>query len=223
MPLGARLCVHACACIQVVVIGGGVCGMSAALSLVRRGHSVAVLERHTVGGPYQASAVNGGFIDVWSSVPASSVADALAHPGATLDEVLVAGSRALYADLASRGHAFGLRALGALWLCATPGQLAWAQGRYAPAPADPRTGSPAGALLSPAQLRALEPALAPGLLGAVYFPACATANPREAMVALAAQAAAEGVELHENAEVRWVVVWCGAGRFWRCVALRSVA
>ena len=76
----------------VVVIGGGVCGLSTALHLTRRGYVVTVVERATVGDPFQASSVNAGFIDVWSSTPSHSVEAALHAPGATLDDVLTAGT-----------------------------------------------------------------------------------------------------------------------------------
>jgi glycine/D-amino acid oxidase-like deaminating enzyme len=46
--------------VDVAVVGGGVCGLSAAVHLIRRGLSVVVLERHTPGSG--ASGRNAGFL-----------------------------------------------------------------------------------------------------------------------------------------------------------------
>src|SRR6056297_2243378 len=46
--------------VDAAIVGGGVCGLSAALHLIRRGLSVVVLERHTAGSG--ASSRNAGFL-----------------------------------------------------------------------------------------------------------------------------------------------------------------
>lgn len=74
-------------------------------------------ERDSVGAPTQASAINSGFIDVWSSVPSTSVAAARGCAGARLDDVLCAGSLAVLEELDSR-RVTGFRCGGVLRVCA---------------------------------------------------------------------------------------------------------
>jgi len=53
--------------IDVAVVGGGFCGLSAALALVKRGVSVAVLEAETIG--WGASCRNGGMVLTGMKLP----------------------------------------------------------------------------------------------------------------------------------------------------------
>lgn len=61
---------------DVLVIGGGIVGLFCAYFLRRRGATVAVLERGSVGGPQSCSYGNTGFVGTQGSVP-------LAEPGVT--------------------------------------------------------------------------------------------------------------------------------------------
>lgn len=56
---------------EVVVIGAGIVGASAAWALLRDGHRVTVLDSRTPGGPQAASYGNGGWISPASVVPMS--------------------------------------------------------------------------------------------------------------------------------------------------------
>src|SRR5712664_4067477 len=57
--------------IDVVVVGGGFCGLSAARSLLKRGVSVAVLEAETLG--WGASSRNGGMVLTGMKLPAPTL------------------------------------------------------------------------------------------------------------------------------------------------------
>lgn len=56
---------------EVVVIGAGIVGVSAALALLRDGHRVTILDSRAPGGPQAASYGNGGWISPASVVPMS--------------------------------------------------------------------------------------------------------------------------------------------------------
>ena len=56
---------------SVVVIGGGIIGISCAIELLRDGHDVTLLELEQPGGPHQASFGNGAWFSPASVVPTS--------------------------------------------------------------------------------------------------------------------------------------------------------
>ena len=96
------------------------------------------------------------------------------------------------------------RRLGCLWLASTREQYEHALRSYPPAPADVTRTPASGGVLDAAALCALEPALSRALHGAVLFPGCATANPREVMLAALADAREAGVRVLEGTAVEAV-------------------
>jgi hypothetical protein len=97
---------------RVIVIGGGVCGLTTGWFLRQRGHDVCVLERDHVGSPFQASSINSGFLSNESSA-IDLTADDLAAitPGQyTLNDILCAGSIRIYEQLQRlTGSSLGVR------------------------------------------------------------------------------------------------------------------
>ncbi len=97
---------------RVIVIGGGVCGLMTAWFLRQRGHDVCVLERDHVGSPYQASAINSGFLsNASSAIDLSAEELAVTSPGQyALNEILCAGSISIYEQLQQlAGFSLGVR------------------------------------------------------------------------------------------------------------------
>ena len=206
---------------KIVVIGGGICGVSAAVFLAQKGHRVTLVERDQIGGEHQASAVNSGFIDVWTQAEAhnedSLLLSLASCKNVVLEDVLCAGSRAILRRLQEEdGFQIGYRNIGLLWIAANEEQMERAKAEYPPW--DGERHSPAsGALLTRAQALELEPLLSESVMGAVRFPACATANPKKTMLALRAKAIETGVEILEQREIRGVERERGQ---WRVVARR---
>lgn len=179
---------------KVVVIGAGIVGVSAALSLVEGGAEVVVLDRGAVAG--EASGLNAGVIGGggWGDRPDIEVA-------------LKMGSRDRYLDLAERGHGFGLELTGTLSLIRTEAEWALAAGLVG-------AGREVGhvvELLSGEELRALEPAADPSLLGAVFDPLGARAEPVAATQAFAAEATAGGATMVTGCEVTALTPAAGGG------------
>ena len=135
---------------SVVVVGGGVLGLTHALEARRRGHDVVHLEREA--GPRGASVRNFGLI--WVSGRAG---------GAELD--LARRARARWADIAAGVPGIGFRPAGSLTLAADEAELRLLK----EAAARPDAVLRGYQLLDPAGVRAVNPALrgefAGGLLG----------------------------------------------------------
>lgn len=164
---------------DVIVVGGGIVGVSAALALAERGARVTVLERAAVAG--EASGLNAGVIGGggWGTDP-------------DVDVTLKMGSRERFVDLATeRGHEIGLDLTGTLTLIRTEAQMAWAE---AMVEADRRAGRQLE-LVGPADLVDLEPTVDPSLLGAILDPLGARAEPVAATRAFAAEAETVGAEV----------------------------
>lgn len=171
---------------EVVVVGGGIVGVSAALTLAEGGARVRVLERGQVAG--EASGLNAGVIGGrgWGHQP-------------DLEVALRMGSRERYVDLADhRGHDIGLDRTGTLTLVRTEEEWAWAVGLV---DADRRAGRRTE-LVTSEELVELEPAVDPALLGAVLDPLGARAEPVAATRAFAAEAARAGAVVATGRTVR---------------------
>jgi glycine/D-amino acid oxidase-like deaminating enzyme len=170
---------------EVVVIGGGIAGASAAYELARHGHGVTVVERAEIASG--ASGVNAGTIHSvgWGDEP-----DLYAH--------LTAGSvEQLEQVQLEHGIDIELRSSGSLTAIHTPDQHAWASERVRALQA----GGYRLDLLTLEEARAIEPELAPGLLGAIHAPLAAQADPVKATRAFAELAAAAGASLRTNEEI----------------------
>ena len=162
---------------KAVVIGAGIVGVTAALTLAEADIDVLMLDRGQIAG--EASGLNAGIIGGggWGNAPDVNVA-------------LRMGSRDRYIDLVDdRGHEIGFDRTGTLTLIRTEQEWQWAQ-------ATVHTDRQAGhsyELLSTDALLDLEPAADPTLLGAIYDPLAARAEPVAATHAFASEAALAGV------------------------------
>ncbi|MBM4442340.1 MAG: FAD-binding oxidoreductase [Candidatus Rokubacteria bacterium] len=146
---------------EIVIIGGGIAGASAAFHLATLGHDVALIERGEIASG--ASGVNAGAIDSvgWGDAP-----DLQAH--------LTHGSLELFeAVQLDHGEDIELRRSGALQAIHTEAQLAYEQERV-----DTLTKrGHAVELLTIREARAIEPQLSERLLGAMYSPFRSQADP----------------------------------------------
>jgi D-amino-acid dehydrogenase len=207
---------------DVVVVGGGAIGVTAAYELARRGARVTLLER---GGELAAgcSAGNAGLICPSHSLPLATpaalregVRGLLRSDGALglrprRDTVrwLARFAAACRTDRAERGRsAIHALSVASLELHAGLAELGTSFERrgilsvYESAArlAEPQRGE--AELLTPEEARRLVPALRPGLAGAVFHRDEAQVDPLRYVQAIGAAAAAEGAELRTRVEVR---------------------
>ena len=106
-----------------MIVGAGIVGVSAALTLAERGVGVTVIDRGDVGS--EASGVNAGSVagGGWGT---ATTADGRAAKR-ELEVSLKMGSRERYLDLVdTRGHDIGLDRSGSLMTIRTPEEWAWA-------------------------------------------------------------------------------------------------
>lgn len=170
---------------EVLVVGGGIAGASAAYHLAIHGRRVILVERGDIAAG--ASGVNAGHIDSigWGHEP-----DLQAH--------LTAGSIELFETVElDLGHDIEFRRSGGLQAIHTEAQLEFAQARAG----ELRARGHVVELLTIREARAVEPALSPALLGAMYFPLRAQADPVKATRAFAAAAERHGATILTSREV----------------------
>jgi len=190
--------------VRVVIIGAGIVGISAALTLSESGAHVVVLERGAVAG--QASGLNAGVIGGggWGHQPDIHVA-------------LRMGSRDRYIDLSeNRGHDIGLDQTGTLTLIRTEDEWNWAKTTV---DADQQAGH-CYELINSSQLLDLEPAADPELLGAILDPLAARAEPVAACRAFAAEAVGAGAVIETHCAVTALRSVVGGG--WEATAADRV-
>ncbi|MDQ3719618.1 MAG: FAD-dependent oxidoreductase, partial [Actinomycetota bacterium] len=175
---------------DAAVVGGGVIGLSCAREAARRGLSVVVLERETVGSG--ASGVAAGML--------APVTEADFGEDGLLRMSLAA--RALWPAFASElGVGSALREDGALVVAADRddaeelGRLHRLQ----------RELGLEAQWLGPTALRRIEPGLSPRVAGGIDAPGEASVEPSLVLDALAEALRAEGGELRENAPVAGLV------------------
>jgi len=180
---------------DVVVVGAGLAGLSAAWSLARAGASVLVLDRDAPGAA--TSRVAAGMIAPVTEAEPD-------HPRAS--------ALGVAARDAWPGFAAGLAAASGVELpLLDAGSLAIARDRDEAEALDrfravrERMGLRVERLL-PSAARRLEPALAPTLRGALAVPDDLAVDPRRVVVALVRAITAAGGELRDGAAVRDVVV-----------------
>ena len=180
---------------EVIVIGGGIAGTSAAYFLASYGRRVTLLERGEIAS--ETSGVNAGGIGAygWGHAP-------------NLESHLTMGSlqifRALQLDM---GYDIEFRASGALQAIQTPVQYEHSRDNVQLLKSRGHTVD----LLPTADARAIEPDLNPELLGAVHFPLRAQADPVKATRAFADAARREGADVLTGREVTAIAPLPGGG------------
>jgi sarcosine oxidase subunit beta len=163
---------------EIVIIGGGIAGVSAAYHLSELGHRVLLLERDAIAA--HASGLNSSLI---SSTPQRGVPD--------LEALLTAGSLEIYRSLQLDQHAdIEFRQSGTLRAICSEAEAELAS-QVVEAAADATSVR----LLSVGEARSIEPELSPNLLGALLFPRNAQANPVKATRALAQAAERQGARI----------------------------
>jgi sarcosine oxidase subunit beta len=178
---------------DVVVVGGGIVGVSAALFLAESGVDVTVVERSGIAA--EASGVNGGIVGRWRLVEPGRASGAETELGT--------GGIAFYRRLAEEcGHDIGLRRSGSLTVVPTEADLAWVQGLELVN----------AELLDPAAAREIEAALDPGIAGAVWAPDSVSAEPAAAVQAAAAEAEHAGVRFEVGRAVTAISATSGGFR-----------
>jgi sarcosine oxidase subunit beta len=180
---------------DVLVIGGGIAGASAAYHLAARGRRVALLDRGEIASG--ASGVNAGAID---SVGWGETRELQAH--------LTAGSVELFETVQTDlGEDIEFRRSGALQAIHTPEQYDFTRDRVAAL----RARGHVVELLTIREARSLEPALSPALLGAMYSPLRSQADPGKATRAFAALAERRGARILTHHEVTGISQRAAAG------------
>ena len=170
---------------DVIVIGGGIAGASAAWHLAEHGRSVILLERGEIAS--EASGVNAGGIGAlgWGNVP-------------DLESHLTMGSLQIFRRMQLElGYDIEFRASGGLQAIQTVEQYAYARDRVLSL----NSRGYSAELLSIDQARSIEPELNPDLPGAMHFPLRGQADPPKATRAFAAAAEQRGAEILTGREV----------------------
>ena len=168
---------------SVVVIGGGIVGLTTALTLAERGVRVTVLEKGRLAG--EQSSRNLG----WVRKMGRAVADV---------PMSLAADR-LWAEMPQRvGADVGYRQAGIMYLARTQAEMAMHEGwlgSVAPLALDSR-------LLSPAEIDALVPGGRGQWAGGIFTPSDGRAEPQLAASAIATGAQRHGAVIVENCAVR---------------------
>ncbi|MFC0408536.1 NAD(P)/FAD-dependent oxidoreductase [Roseomonas elaeocarpi] len=170
---------------EVVVIGGGVIGVSTALFLRQRGLSVVLCEKGQIAG--EQSSRNWGWVRTMGRDPA--------------EIPLSLESQRIWQGLErSTGAETGFRQSGILYLCDTERDVA----KYEQWLEQARPYQIGSRLLSQAELAAKLPGLQRRFAGALYTESDGRAEPMKAVPALAAAARREGVTILAPCAVRGV-------------------
>ena len=170
---------------EVIVIGGGIAGASAAYHLAEQGRSVTLLEREEIAS--EASGVNAGGIGAlgWGHVP-------------NLESYLTMGSLQIFKSLQlDQGYDIEFRASGALQAIQTTEEYEYARDLALTLKSRGYTVE----LLSVNEARGIEPELNPELAGVMHMPLRAQADPQKATRAFAAAAASRGAQILTGREV----------------------
>ena len=173
---------------EVIVIGAGIAGCSAALHLAEAGVSTTVLEKGEISS--EASGVNmGGLGGVgWGHSPA-------------LQEHLTMGSLNIFKRLQNElGHDLEFRQSGSFTAIHDEAQYTYAKDRVLVS----RNNGFEMELLSPYEAKALEPELSLDMLGYVYSRFRGQADPLKTTRAFGQAALNAGAKIQTNAEVRTI-------------------
>ena len=167
---------------EILIVGGGIAGAATALYLARLGRDVALVERGEIAS--EASGVNAGQIGAtgWGEMP-------------DLGSYLTMGSLQLFKELQlDLGYDIEFRQSGSLTAIHTPGQYDYMRGRVL----EMRSQGFEVELLTTREARAMEPEANPALLGFMYTPLRAQADPVRATRAFADAAAKSGARIFTN-------------------------
>ena len=170
---------------EVIIIGGGIAGASAAFHLAQYGREVILLERGKIAS--EASGVNAGGIGAlgWGNVP-------------DLESYLTMGSLQIFRSLQLElGYDIEFRASGGLQAVQTEEQYVYARDRVLALKSRGYTLD----LLTVDEARSIEPELNPELYGAMHFPLRGQADPVKATRAFAAAAVDRGANILTGREV----------------------
>jgi sarcosine oxidase, subunit beta len=180
---------------EVVIVGGGIAGCSAAFHVASHGRRVVLLERGDIAAA--ASGQNMGGIDSygWGDAP-----DLQAH--------LTAGSLDIFETMqADLGQDIEFRRSGGIQGIRTAEEYEWEAERVAML----RKRGQAAELLTAREARSIEPGLSPALLGAMYAPRRGQADPVRATQAFARLAELRGARVLTHHEVTAVTARPGGG------------
>lgn len=170
---------------EIIVIGGGIAGASAALHLARYGHDVTLLESRTIAS--EASGLNMGGLGGagWGNSPG-------------LQEHLTMGSLDIFESLAlDDGYDIEFRRSGTLQAIQNDEQYEYAWDRMFKMRALGHTME----LISTREARVIEPEANPNLLGFLHTPMRGQADPVKATQAFASAAKASGAKIVEGQKV----------------------
>ncbi len=187
---------------EIVVIGGGIAGASAAYHLAEHGRSVILLERGEIAS--EASGVNAGAIGAmgWGNLP-------------NLQSYLTMGSLQIFKALQlDHGYDMEFRASGALQAIQTAEQYSFSRDQVSSL----KSLGYSVELLTAREVRAIEPEFNPELPGAIHYPLRAQADPQKATRAFAAAAAQQGAEVLTGREVTGISKLGGGGYRVTCSA-----
>lgn len=173
---------------EILIIGGGIVGTSAAYHLAEHGHDVTLLERGDIAS--EASGVNAGGLGGlgWGSMP-------------DLQAYLTMGSLEIFKSIQlDQGYDIEFRQSGTMQAIQNDEHYVFARDRVLAL----RSQGYQVALLNSREARSLEPDLDPSLCGCVYMPRRGQADPQKATRALAALAARSGARLRTQYPVTTV-------------------
>ena len=170
---------------EVLVIGGGIAGASTAYHLALGGHDVVLLERGEIAS--EASGVNAGNIGAlgWGNVP-------------SLQSHLTMGSLEMFKSLQlDQGFDIEFRNSACIQTIDTEEQYDFIRDRVLALQSQGYSVE----LLTNREMRSIEPEANPRLLGCMYTPLRAQADPRKATTAFATAAAQQGARILTHHEV----------------------
>jgi glycine/D-amino acid oxidase-like deaminating enzyme len=171
--------------VDVVVIGGGIIGVSAAYSLAKKGHSVALVEKGRIAG--EQSSRNWGWCRQQNR-------DRRELP-------LMKHSMELWSGLDREiGADMGFRRTGLIYVTKSPAELATWEAWVKMA----REFQVHSRILSPDEARAMTPGNEQDWIGGIHSPSDGRAEPAMAAPALAEAARRMGVTIHQDCAVRGI-------------------
>ncbi|RIV82671.1 FAD-binding oxidoreductase [Aurantiacibacter xanthus] len=177
--------------VDVVVIGGGIVGLSTALCLAERGLSVTVIEKGRIAG--EQSSRNLGWVRKVMRPP--------------VDLPMAQRAEELWARMPQRvGADCGFRQAGITYVARSEDELA----NYAGWLEDVKGSGVDSRMLSPREIEAMVPGSAQSWIGGIVTPSDGRAEPTLANSAIARAAIAKGAVIVENCAVRTLETAGGA-------------